>query len=42
MDADSITSKAHGEEKEFLIYDPESNHDERELNRRLVIVMIQD
>lgn len=42
LDADFIRSKARGERKEFLIYDPESNHEERKLNRRLVIVMIQD
>lgn len=42
VDAGSITSKAHGEQKEFLIHNPESNHEERELNRRLVIVMLRD
>ena len=42
VDAETITSKAHGEQKEFLIYDPESTDEERDLNRRLVIVMIQD
>lgn len=42
VDVDSMISKAHGEEKEFLIYDPESDNEERELNRRLVIVMIRD
>lgn len=42
VDGDSIVSEAHGEQDEFLIYDSESSPEEHKLNRRLVIVMLQD